>query len=205
MPLVLLSDNGSGKLINGMIVRRDQIPFSFKCIGTTGCTLSISCVRLNGPELKLVLLWNGALTRSAIGFCDALARSSDGSAAPPAPDGSAAAVPALGGIVDACFLDQLKVVVRENEGTVAEEVQFDSADDLSSLTVQCGLKPYSTPSADQPAPVSAGPVPRRRRKRIRRARDVHRSTALHPTTRQLGEYSQRSFTRPTRPATVLIQ
>jgi len=43
--------------------------------GSSCARPSISCVRLNGPVLKLALLWNGTLTRSAIGFCDCFARS----------------------------------------------------------------------------------------------------------------------------------
>src|SRR5262245_65203915 len=76
MPLVLLFISGSGWLINGMMVREITFQSAFKRIGTTGWMLSISCVRLNGPELKLVLPWNGTLTRSAIGFCDAFCKSS---------------------------------------------------------------------------------------------------------------------------------
>src|SRR5262245_6792674 len=75
-PFVLLSISGLGWLITGMIVREMTFHCAFKLIGTTGSILRTFCVRPNGPLLKLLLFWNGTVTSDAMGFCDALARSS---------------------------------------------------------------------------------------------------------------------------------
>jgi hypothetical protein len=75
-PFVLLSISGWGCLITGMMVREMTFHCEFKLIGTTGSMLRIFCVRPNGPLLKLLLFWNGTVISDAIGFCDALARSS---------------------------------------------------------------------------------------------------------------------------------
>src|SRR5215471_6627692 len=76
IPFVLLFRIGSGWLMTGTMVREIMFQSALICSGTTGWMLSTSWVRLNGALLKLVLLWNGRLTISAIGFCDFLARSS---------------------------------------------------------------------------------------------------------------------------------
>src|SRR5262245_41384514 len=75
-PLVLLSISGLGWITIGMIVREMTFHCEPKLIGTTGWMLRSFCVRPNGPLLKLMLFWNGTLISDAIGFCDALARSS---------------------------------------------------------------------------------------------------------------------------------
>src|SRR5215470_20035893 len=75
-PFVLLSISGSGWVVTGMIVREMTFHCAFKLIGTTGWMLRTFCERPNGPLLKLLLFWNGTLINEAIGFCDALARSS---------------------------------------------------------------------------------------------------------------------------------
>ena len=75
-PFVLLSISGLGWLVTGMIVREMTFHCAFKLMGTTGSMFRTFCVRLNGPTLGLVLFWNGTLTSDAMGFCDALARSS---------------------------------------------------------------------------------------------------------------------------------
>src|SRR5215471_15422127 len=76
MPLVLLLISGSGWVVTGMIVREMTFHCAFKLIGTTGSMLRTFCVRPNGPLLKLLLFWNGTEINEAMGFCDALARSS---------------------------------------------------------------------------------------------------------------------------------
>src|SRR5262249_51277672 len=75
-PFVLLSITGLGWAVTGTIVREMTFHCEPKLIGTTGSMLRTFCVRPNGPLLKLLLFWNGTVTRDAIGFCDALARSS---------------------------------------------------------------------------------------------------------------------------------
>src|SRR5215468_6441970 len=92
-----------------------------------------SCVRLNGPPLKLVLLWNGTLTRSAIRFCDFFAKSSSSEGSREYPR-----------LVEVVASEMPRF--SDTAGTVAE-VQFASErKSYSRLTVQCGLKPYSTPA-----------------------------------------------------------
>jgi hypothetical protein len=68
LPFVLLATSGLGWLTTGTMEREIRFHCEFKCIGTTGSMLSMSCVRLNGPTWKLVLFWNGTLTRSRSGF-----------------------------------------------------------------------------------------------------------------------------------------
>src|SRR5215831_1551773 len=55
---------------------RDQVPVCVDVQRHDRLNVKHSWVRLNGPALKFVLLWNGRLTRSAIGFCDCFAKSS---------------------------------------------------------------------------------------------------------------------------------
>src|SRR5262245_35712341 len=76
IPLVLLSNTGSGWLITGMIVREITFQSEPNGIGMTGWMLRMFCTRLNGPVLKLMLFWNGRLIKFATGFCDALASAS---------------------------------------------------------------------------------------------------------------------------------
>src|SRR5215472_11519253 len=75
-PFVLLSISGLGWVVIGMIVREMTFHCAFKLIGTTGSMLRTFCVRPNGPLLKLLLFSNGKVISEAMGFCDALARSS---------------------------------------------------------------------------------------------------------------------------------
>src|SRR5262249_49681935 len=76
---VLLSRIKCGWLVTGPMSGRVFFQSAVMCRGRTGGMLSTSWVRLNGALLKLVLLWNGRLTISAIGFWDFLARSSSSS------------------------------------------------------------------------------------------------------------------------------
>src|SRR5262249_28991897 len=75
-PFVLLSISGLGWVVTGIIVREMTFHCALKLIGTTGSMLRTFCVRPNGPLLKLLLFWNGTVTSDAMGFCDALAKSS---------------------------------------------------------------------------------------------------------------------------------
>src|SRR5262245_18356340 len=75
-PFVLLSIRGLGWVITGMIVREMTFHCACKLIGTTGSMLRTFRLHPNGPLLKLLLFWNGTVTSDAMGFCDALARSS---------------------------------------------------------------------------------------------------------------------------------
>src|SRR5262245_40172482 len=75
-PFVLLSISNLGLVSRGMIVSEMTFHWAVKLIGTTGSMLRTFCVRPNGPLLKLLLFSNGTVTSDAMGFCDALARSS---------------------------------------------------------------------------------------------------------------------------------
>src|SRR4051794_11311267 len=76
IPWLLLSDIGLGWLSRGTMVREMMFQSGPRGIGMTGCMLSMSCARLNGPVLKLVLFWNGRLIMLAMGFWAAFARAS---------------------------------------------------------------------------------------------------------------------------------
>ena len=65
----------------------EWVGFTFMLIGIPSMILAPIIGRYVdrfGPIPKLVLFWNGRLTRLPIGFCDALARSPDSSATAPA-------------------------------------------------------------------------------------------------------------------------
>jgi len=49
---------------------------SLTSIGYTGWMFRMFCVPDSGPVLKLVLFWNGTLTKLPTGFCASLASSS---------------------------------------------------------------------------------------------------------------------------------
>jgi len=65
-----------GCQISGMIVRVMMFQSSLTWNGITGWMFRMFCVPPSGPTPKLVLFWNGTLTRLPMGFCAALARSS---------------------------------------------------------------------------------------------------------------------------------
>ena len=51
---------------------RDDVPVLLTSIRITGWMFKMFCVPDSGPTLKLVLFWNGTLTRLPTGFCASL-------------------------------------------------------------------------------------------------------------------------------------